>query len=186
MKNYSIKPISRKEAEHYILEIHYAKRWPVISYYFGLFKNEQLVGVCTYGPPASPWLCKGVCGEKYRKQVIELNRLALLNNLKNEASFLIGNSLKMLPEGMIVVSYADTAQGHVGVVYKATNWLYTGATKPRTDMASKTGGHSRHHSGDRTNRVFRSSKHRFVTFTGNKKQKKELRKALKYPVTEYV
>jgi len=180
-------PVLRKDCLDYILNIHYAKRVPSISFAYGLFSGGEMVGCVTYGSPASPWLCKGVCGEKYRKDVIELNRLVLKNNGKNEASFLVGNSLRMLGKerNSIVVSYADSAQNHIGIIYQATNFLFTGTTKPRTDMAAKGGKHSRHHSGDRANRVYRSAKHRYVIFVGTKKFKKTARKALRYEVSPY-
>jgi len=179
--------IERKWCEPFIIGIHYAKRWPSISFAYGLFLDSVLVGVVTYGSPASPWLCKGVCGEEYRKQVIELNRLALKDNRKNEASLLVGRSLKLLAKenDYIVVSYADTGHNHTGFIYQATNFLFTGTTKPRTDMASDSGGHSRHHSGDRSNRVFRTAKHRYVTFVGNKRFRKKARQALRYGVLPY-
>jgi hypothetical protein len=34
----------------------------------------------------------------------------------------------MLEKPCAVVSYADTEHGHAGIVYQATNWLYTGST----------------------------------------------------------
>lgn len=184
---YVVRQISRKECEPFVLGIHYAKRWPSISFAFGLFLDSELVGVVTYGSPASPWLCKGVCGEKFRKQVIELNRLALKDNRKNEASALVGRSLKMLGQrkDCIVVSYADTAHNHTGFIYQATNFLFTGTTKPRTDMASANGKHSRHHGGDRNNRVARSAKHRYVTFVGNKRFQKKARLELRYETKPY-
>jgi hypothetical protein len=184
---YTIKRIERKDCEHMIIDIHYARRWPSISYAYGLFVGDELVGCVTYGSPASPWLCKGVCGEEYRLQVLELNRLVLINNNKNEASYLVGNTLKILgmERDAIVVSYADTAHGHTGYVYQATNFLFTGTTKPRTDMAAKDGKHSRHHQGDRSKRVHRSAKHRYVAFIGNKRFKKSASSSLRYPVSEY-
>jgi hypothetical protein len=48
---------------------------------------------------------------------------------KNAASFLVGNSLKQLDRPSAVVSYADMEMSHCGIVYQATNWIYTGATK---------------------------------------------------------
>ena len=136
----------------------------------------------TYGSPASPPLCIVVCGTECKDMVIELNRLCLLNNKKNEASYLVGQSLKLLPKPRCIVSYADTQQGHAGCIYQASNFFFTGTTKARTDMAGKDGKHSRHHLGDRTNRVYRSAKHRYVTFIGNKKQKKKYLKLLNYPI----
>jgi len=184
---YEVKPVTRFDCTPYVMDIHYAHRWPSVSYAFGLFLDGSLIGVVTYGSPASPWLCKGVCGEEYRRNVIQLNRLALKNNGKNEASMLVGRSLKMLGKirDCIVVSYADTAHDHVGYVYQATNFLFTGTTKPRTDMAASNGKHSRHHAGDRTKRVNRSAKHRYVTFVGGKKFRQEARTALNYGVESY-
>ena len=78
--NYQILRISYNSTKPYIMGIHYAKRMPSISYAFGLFKNEILVGVVTYGSPPSQSLCKGIAGDKHKKKVIELNRLVLKNN----------------------------------------------------------------------------------------------------------
>jgi len=182
---YEVKKISYQDTKPFILDIHYAKRMPSISYAYGLFLNNQLVGIISYGSPASPSLCKGIAGEKNKKLVIELNRLVLKNNKKNEASILIGASFKLLPKPRIIVSYADTAQDHLGVVYQATNFLFTGTSKPRTDMAGKDGKHSRHHLGDRTKRVYRSAKHRYVYLLGNKRQKRQLKEELRYEIMDY-
>ena len=177
--------ISYEQTKPYILDIHYAKRMPSISYAFGLFKCGELCGVVTYGSPASYTLCKGICGEEWKSNVIELNRLVLKHNEKNDASWLVSRSLKMLDSPKIVVSYADTDQGHIGYVYQATNWFFTGTTKARTDMASKDGKHSRHNLGDRTLRVKRSAKHRYVYFVGDRRQIKRMKDCLNYPVMEY-
>lgn len=178
-------PIKSEEATPWILQKHYAKRLPSISYAFGLFDGNTLVGVVTYGMPASPFLCIGVCGEEHKDIVLELNRLCLLDNKKNQASFLVANSLKLLPKPCVVVSYADTAMGHVGYVYQACNFLFTGTTKERTDMAAENGKHSRHHKGNPELRVNRSAKHRYVYIVGTKAQKKILTAALKYEVSPY-
>lgn len=178
-----IRKITYQETKPFILGIHYARRMPSISYAFGLFIDDELVGCVTYGSPASPYLCKGIAGEENRKNVIELNRLVLLPDLngKNYASYLVGRSLRMLPPGLFVVSYADTGWSHVGYVYQATNWLFTGTTKPRTDMYSES-GHSRHNCGDSKKRQYRTAKHRYVFLTGSKKQRKRMLQSLRYEV----
>jgi len=183
--SYEIRRISYQQTKPYILEIHYAKRMPSISFAFGLFERDEMVGIVTYGMPASPWLCKGVCGEKHRHSVLELNRLVLKNNRPNEASRLVSGSLRKLPKPRIIVSYADTAHGHTGYIYQACNFMFTGTTKPRTDMAGKNGKHSRHHLGDRSNRVQRSEKHRYVIFIGSKKEKRTFLNDLRYQVLDY-
>ena len=176
-----------------------------MSYAYGLFLDNELKGVVTYGMPASPSLCKGVAGDKWRKHVLELNRLCLVDNLPNEASRLVGASLKLLPKPLVVVSYADTAQSHTGYIYQATNFLYTGITVKRTEWAvrglehmhtkaiSNTVAHLdmpplqavKEIYGDRFYYRERSQKHRYVFLVGNKTRRKELQQALRYPALPY-
>ena len=184
-EKYSVQEVSFDAIKPFILNIHYAQRMPQVMFRFGLFLGSDLVGVITYGKPASPWLCKGVCGIEHKDKVYELNRLVLLNNKYNEASMLISGSLKLLPFPAVIVAYADTKYNHIGTVYQACNFLFTGTTKPRTDMASKDGKHSRHHLGDRTKRVNRSAKHRYVHFLGSKKERRKLKECLNYPILDY-
>lgn len=89
-----VKKISRYECSDFILNIHYAKRWPSISYAYGLFEDFELIGAVTYGTPPSAPLRRGLCGDGFVTRVLELNRLCLKYNRKNEASFLVGHSLK--------------------------------------------------------------------------------------------
>ena len=131
--SYKVKRITYNDTKPFILDIHYAKRMPSISFAYGLFDQEELVGVVTYGSPPSQSLCKGVAGIEHRKKVIELNRLVLKHNKKNEASFLVGGTIKMLPQPSILVSYADTSQNHTGYIYQATNFLYTGLSAKRRE-----------------------------------------------------
>ena len=202
---YLVRQISTKQTHYFLLNIHYAKRIPSISYAYGLFKNGELVGVICYGTPASSTLCKGICGEQWQKNVLELNRLVLVNNEPNEASRLVGASFKLLPKPRIIVSFADTAQNHEGIVYQATNFLYTGLSAKRTDWKIRGQEHlhgvtiadkMRHAKGRRVDAMRemygddfylapRSRKHRYIIFLGNKTEKKIMRQALKYPVLPY-
>ena len=182
---YEVRDIPAHQTRRWLLDLHYAKRIPNITDAYGLFLNKELVGVITYGKPASPFLCKGVCGDEFTNFVYELNRVCLLNNKRNEASRFISATLRMLSKPRIIVSYADTAMGHFGTVYKACNFLYTGATKARTDV--DTGEkHARHIEGlDYSKRKDRSSKHRYIYFVGSKSQKKTFSRHLNYPVMPY-
>jgi len=198
-KNYKVEKIKRIECENYILNIHYAKRWPSISFAYGLFLNDVLCGVITYGTPPSAPLRRGIAGDEYINNILELNRLCLLNNKKNEASFLISKSLKLLPANKIIVSFADTSQGHEGTVYKAANFIYTGLSAKRTDWKLKGAEHlhgqtvadefrgqknraklMREKYGDRFYLHPRSRKHRYIFIQGSKKFKKGVLKNLKY------
>ncbi len=132
----SISPIPAKEAEPWLLARHYAKRMCPISYAFGAYRDTVLVGVVTYGTPASSALRCGICGDEWADKVLELNRLCC-ENTPNVASMLVGRSLRLLPKPSVVVSYADTSQGHVGYIYQATNFIYTGLSAKRTDWKVK-------------------------------------------------
>ena len=181
-----VQSIQHWETYDWILYKHYAKRLPSISFSFGLFIDNELTGVITYGMPASPSLCDGICGETYRHDVLELNRLCLQNNNKNAASYLIAHSLKLLPTPKIVVSYADTSKNHIGYVYQATNFIYTGLSAKRTDPENcyLTNVHNRHMPSGQP-QVERPRKHRYVYFCGDKRQKRKLLDRLNYPIQPY-
>ena len=186
MEVLAIKP---EETRQWFLQKHYMKRMPLIMFAYGLYEKNHLIGVVTYGAPASPHLARGVCGEEHALDVLELNRLCLERNEKNLASILVSRSMKLLPSPKIIVSYADTKQGHIGYVYQATNFLYTGLSAKRKDpvgfdtSGGKSARHSRGHWGK--DLVDRPRKHRYVTFVGDKRQKKQLRQKLRYEVQPY-
>lgn len=197
---YSVQDIKNKEAHPFLLNIHYARRIPSISHAYGLFNGDDLIGVVTYGTPPSSTLCRGVCGDSYQDKVLELNRLVLANNEKNEASRLVAASLRLLPSPRIVVSFADSAQGHTGYVYQATNFLYTGTSASFLDPKVRGLEHQHHatyahgltnkqviekYGADNVYFVERSRKHRYVTFIGNKTERREMRQALRYQVLPY-
>jgi len=184
--NFSVRQIESRLAHDFILTKHYAQRLPSISYAFGLYKNNELVGVCTIGKPASPFLCIGICGKKYASKVYELNRLITVDGLpKNTLSWFVSRVLRALrQEDLVIVSYADTGMGHHGFIYQACNFLYTGMTKERTDKYTPNNKHSRHYTDEYNHlRKVRTAKHRYVYFTNPKN--KALREALRYEVLPY-
>jgi len=122
-EEYYIQEINYKTAMQIVVEHHYLHRKCPVSIAFGLFEvlTSELVGVITYGIPASNPVRVGLFGEEEKQQVVELNRLWVDESVpKNGESFLIGNTLKLVPFE-IIVSYADTKQNHLGIVYQATN-----------------------------------------------------------------
>lgn len=186
-----VRRITYDETKPFLLNIHYARRMPCITDAFGLFVNGELVGVVTYGVPASRPLCIGLAGVENEKNVRELNRLCIRPELngggRNYASFLVSHSLKMLPNGTFVVSYADTAWTHVGYIYQACNFLYTGMSAKRKDTYQPRGLHPRAYDKDSHSDKFqtRSQKHRYVYLVGDKRTRKRMRQQLKYPVYDY-
>ena len=195
--------IQTYEAVPWIMNRHYAKRMCPVSYAFGIYRDNMLIGIVTYGTPVSSSLRAGVCGDMWKDRVLELNRLCCENE-KNIASMLVGRSLRLLPKPSVVVSYADTEQGHIGYIYQATNFIYTGLSAKRTDWKIRGQEHlhgatvadmsrgqenraewMRNKYGDDFYLKDRPRKHRYVYFCGGKKQIRDMKSALRYDVCEY-
>ena len=134
-----VKQVEPKVTYDFILNKHYAQRLPSISLAYGLFINNNLEGILTIGKPASNSLCEGICGKEYKQYVYELNRLCVNDGLpKNTLSQFVSKVLKSLSDRkIIIVSYADEGANHHGYIYQACNFIYTGATKERTDKWTK-------------------------------------------------
>jgi hypothetical protein len=132
--------------------------------------------------------------------VLELSRLVLITNTKNAASILISKSLKQLKtKPTVIVSYADCNEGHIGYVYQATNWIYTGQGNPEPWwlhpetklIVSKTRRHidkkAKRLGLEWTNLIKqkRKGKHRYVTFVGNRNDRRVMEDQLRYKIYEY-
>lgn len=185
----TVEPISRELAKSFVERVHYSRKLPPnVVYSFGLYENGEHIGVVTYGIPASPPLCKGIAGEKNKSNVLELNRLAIEPGMNgnNRASFLVSHSLKMLPNGTFVVSYADTGWTHVGYVYQACNFLYTGMSAKRVDTYQPDGKHPREYKKESHSDLHqtRNPKHRYVYLVGDRRTKRRMLSELKYKVIE--
>ena len=180
-----------------LVKHHYLHRKCPCTHAYGLFDTEvlnlwgvsEMVGCITYGTPSSSPLRKGICGDDECFNVAELTRLWIRDGTpKNVESYLIGNTLKLIDKE-IVVSYAEVEQGHLGIVYQATNWIYTGLSAKRTDWTVEgveKHGHTladkytveeiKQRYGDKFKLRDRPRKHRYVYFNANAKRKQKLLK----------
>lgn len=121
---------SHKAIKYACMNFHYAKAVPVNVIGFNVFNNKkEWCGCILYGSGANNNMPKPyglVAGE-----VVELVRMAL-NGKQESTSKAMAISLKLLPKLLplckLVVSYADIDQNHIGVIYQATNWYFTGET----------------------------------------------------------
>lgn len=189
--------IKKQECYPWLLEKHYAKRIPSIMYSFGLYDEMTLLGVITYGMPP----CAGL-QTSLGMEVLELNRLCILDDApRNSASILVGRSLQMLGKGSVVISYADTNQSHVGYIYQATNWMYTGTggQKKEYRLHGKTiHDRSLGHKGltktcDRDNYILdkggeiieKQPKHRYLFVVGKQRLKKKVIEMLGWKSMDY-
>jgi hypothetical protein len=192
--------IARDQYERWLIDVHYAHVIPCVMYSFGLFDERGILrGVCTFGNGPMQFEDGSlVFGGAMNVRTLELNRLVVDEGLeKNRLSFFVSRSLRSLPTPVCVVSYSDANLGHHGYIYQATNFVYTGMTSRRYTYHDATG--KRYHSrttwdmyGPTVNipiDVERSQqeygKHRYVTFVGNPKEKREMRRLLSWPVMPY-
>lgn len=205
--DYYIKEIDYTTAENIVVKCHYAHRKAPYTHAFGLFSKHpnKIVGVVIYGSPASHSLCESLCGFDERYNIYELTRLYVDDGLpKNLESYLVGNSLKLLDKE-IIVSYSDTEFNHIGIIYQATNFYYTGLSEGgnkdfeeidengnrlhNKSLSEKYGSYEgirkAMNNGADIKQKIRSPKHRYVYFNCGKRRKKELLKKLKYPVLPY-
>lgn len=199
---YTIKPITYQEAMDIVVANHYLHRRAPCSKAYGLIdKDNNIKGVVVYGVPPSSTLLKGVCGEEEKHNVYELTRLWIDDSVvKNGESYLIGNTIKLLDKE-IIVSFSEIKQGHRGVVYQASNFIYCGLSSKFKDPKVKGLEHQHHatYAHGLTNKqveekfgvdnvyyVDRPRKHRYIYFNAtSKKRKNELTSKLRYKVQPY-
>lgn len=133
IKDMKVKLLSRKEIKEFIELNHYSKNINgcISDYCFGLFYNEKMIGAMFYGKMAmaNQWKRFG----DSEKSVTELRRLCCINDTpKNTESYFIGKTLRWLKQNTdlkTVVSYADAEHGHVGTIYRASNFILEGFRK---------------------------------------------------------
>ena len=174
--------------------------------------NEKLIGCLTYGHPVSNRTVNSIADGLELDEILELTRLVCLDGYgKNLESFSIAQSFDWLkkndPRVKVLVSYADPEQSHTGGIYRATNWVYQGcgASKLMPDFSIKLKEndlwiHSRSVSARFGNkninnlakiigktfwRKEETSKHRYIYFLCNKKEKKRILNNLKMPIISY-
>lgn len=183
--------IDSRTASRLVVAEHYLHRRPPISHAFGLYVHGKLLGVVTYGTPASRHLQKSACPSDPGK-VIELNRLWLDDSLPaNSESWFVSRTLRMLPP-RIVVSYADPLHGHFGYIYRALNFRYAGWT----DMERKTPRYDYipHDPSQHTREAFRTgyafkrrrvAKVKYWIVTGSKTDRKVLARLCGWPSLDW-
>jgi hypothetical protein len=191
-----VRRVDKKTCEIVVSHKHYSRTLGIFWDGFGLYKDDVLIGICCFGQP-SPAIQKHAFKNRDFK-LYELTRLVIDSGHKNAASFLISSSMKMLKEKQCaLISYADSAHGHSGIVYQSTNWLYTGSTvshdslylidgKPTHPMTIRDKfGVTEIANWAKQNKISKikpSPKHRYFFFKGSKLQKKKMRESLSYKV----
>ncbi len=204
-----MKKITFQEAKQIIIENHYSHTMPVTNLFLGFYYKNRLNCIIVYGSGASYRLATSLPNSNF----YELVRLFSFDNApKNMESYCISQSFKYIkkhhPEIKVLVSFADPSQGHLGYIYQATNWIYTGLTlqagnaiyevngtkiHPRT-LLKKYNTTSKNEALEMLKKdnpdaiikqVTNTRKHRYIYFLGNHKENKDMKKNLKYPQLPY-
>lgn len=129
-----IAAVDRDEARALLEKYHYSGTCGNNSVRYGVFLNDQLIGVCSFGQVTRLESIKdlGVDSGQY----MELTRLCIKPgyNKHNLVSMLLGKSLRSLRMSnrdlRAIVTFADNTYGHDGTVYRAANFLEAGTSPP--------------------------------------------------------
>ena len=148
LQSVRVQPIPFVAAKKILVRHHYLHSLPGgTQLAFGAFVEGKLLGALTFGvgPYNAFSLVEGTCPD----DCLTLTRLWLSEKLPpNSESRVISVCLRHLKKYTalkFIMTYADPAQGHVGTIYQATGWLYTGLSEatPKFDIGDGIARHSR-------------------------------------------
>lgn len=151
------------EAVAFFRDHHYAKGAPNTSTYrHGLYERDEaiwpfvrdLFGVALWIPPTKA-AAMSVAGDGWQG-VLALSRLAVADEVpKNGASFLLGRSMALIDRQRwpVLLTYADTGEGHTGAIYRATNWECLGSVAAGDTWIAPDGSQRGRKRGGRTFRA---------------------------------
>ena len=220
----SIRKIDKNTAKRMVEKYHYSHLWsPKNSVALGLFyitdnehaffdePEEKMIGVITYGDPVGRLTSQSISDVLDRTSVYELTRLYIHDGYgSNIESWFISQSFNWLktnkPNIKALISYASPVEGHAGIIYQATNWIYQGNRIRFNDswlFKFEEDGRWKHgrtifpyyNTSDpkEIQKKVKSSfwikkelrKHRYVYILAGKKEKKNIMKNLKHPSLSY-
>lgn len=134
-KQMILKVIPAKAANTFIRETHYSGKVVNNSQlHFGIFSNNVLHGVLSFGCPLDKCRVIGLVKGTKWNEMLELNRMALDDTLgKNAESRAIAVALRLIrknaPHIRFILSFADGTQCGDGTIYRASGFKLTGISK---------------------------------------------------------
>lgn len=115
---------------------HYSKALPsgkLVS--IGVWEDEKFIGCVIFSRGANNHLLQPYGLEQI--EGCELTRIAL-DKHKAPVTQIASIAIKLLrksnPGLKLIVSFADSRQGHLGKIYQAGNWVFTGSVKSTPDF----------------------------------------------------
>ena len=168
-------------------------------------RRQNLVAVRIAAPESGD-----LCGREHRSNAVCLARGACVHWAHpHAASFLISKACRLARRDYswrIFFTYADPSAGDIGTVYQACNWIFLGEGVGRSKGRGRLQFFNRREGRWRSERVLRKrrlklaelrshrewiaewtpDKGRYVWFEGSRREKRELRRALKYEPQPYL
>ena len=148
LQRIGVRPIPKRVAKELLEREHYLHSLPGgTKLCFGAFVENRLLGALTLG--VGPFEAHSLVEGAHRDDCVTLTRLWLSDDLPhNSESRVIGVVMRALRRHTsirFVLSYADPEMGHIGVIYQATGWLYTGLSQatPLYDLGDGRARHGR-------------------------------------------
>lgn len=125
---------SYEAAKYAVMHWHYSGVYPAgKTVKVGVWEDDRFIGVVVFSLGANRHI-----GDPYglpQEEICELVRVALREH-QMPTSKIVSGAVKMLsrqsPDLRLICSYADPGQGHLGILYQATNWIYVGRTNGGT------------------------------------------------------
>jgi len=145
VKDIQIQMLPSTRANNFIKENHYSgKVVPNSKLHFGVFYKNKLEGVLQYGASMDKSKIIGLVKDTKWNNFLELNRMALTDNLpKNAESRSIAITCKLIkkhaPDIDWIISFADGTQCGDGTIYRASGFLLTGIKKSNSILKFKNG-----------------------------------------------
>jgi hypothetical protein len=128
--DWQVLPCAEFEAYQLVTQYHYSKNLGGnATYAHGLYKAAEWFAADIYG--AALWCNAVFLSKRFDLPAgpLMLTRLVVRPDMPtNAASFLLGQSMRRIDRKQwpVLVTYADTALGHTGAIYRATNWTHDG------------------------------------------------------------
>ena len=142
--NLKIEPCTYQAAKFACETWHYSKTIPAGKLVkFGVWEDGQFIGAVIYGRGASPPLYKSM--NLKQTELCELVRVALKSHL-TPVSRIVAITIRLLrkqsPGLKAIISFADSEQDHLGIIYQAGNRTYLGESV--SDVRYKRNGQLYH------------------------------------------
>lgn len=129
--DYVVESCEHRVALSLVSRLHYtrgAANTSVAAHCLRRRSDGRIVGAALWMPPTQV-AARSVAGDAWR-QVLSLSRLVVTDDEPaNAESLFVSRSMRLVlrdSRWRVLLTYADSRQGHVGTIYRATGWEYLG------------------------------------------------------------